>query len=245
MRKMYPTHGEKIVNDEDMKTIFDVLVKANEDGYSSVNIMVGADRQAEFEKLATKYNGELYDFDEIEVVSAGERDPDAEGVEGMSASKLRKAAADGNFKAFQTGVPKSLDDEDAQRLFNTIRKKMGAKEKKEVKENLWQIAPKLDWNGLRENYVNEKIFNIGDIVENLNNGLIGKIIRRGTNHLICVTESNIMFKSWIKDLNEYTDQSGVPASQREVGTDSYLKYVMKMTGTKGIKNFINKYRKKS
>ena len=245
MRKMYPSHGEKIVNDEDMKTIFDVLVKANEDGYSSVNIMVGADRQAEFEKLATKYNGELYNFDEIEVVSAGERDPDAEGVEGMSASKLRKAAADGNLKAFQAGVPKALDDQDAERLFNTIRKKMGVKEKMIAKESLWQIAPKLDWKGLRDNYVNEKIFNIGDIVENLNNGLIGKIIRRGTNHLICVTENNMMFKSWIRDLNEYTDQSGVPASQREVGTDSYLKYVMKMTGTKGIQNFINKYRKKS
>ena len=84
---MYPTHDERIVNDEDMRSIFDVLKKANEDGYSNVNIMVGADRQSEFEKLATKYNGELYDFGEINVVSAGERDPDAEGVEGMSASK--------------------------------------------------------------------------------------------------------------------------------------------------------------
>ena len=92
MRKMYPTHDERIVNDEDMRSIFDVLKKANEDGYSNVNIMVGADRQSEFEKLATKYNGELYDFGEINVISAGERDPDAEGVEGMSASKaFRKA----------------------------------------------------------------------------------------------------------------------------------------------------------
>ena len=90
MRKMYPTHDERIVNDEDMRSIFDVLKKANEDGYSNVNIMVGADRQSEFEKLATKYNGELYDFGEINVISAGERDPDAEGVEGMSASKLEK-----------------------------------------------------------------------------------------------------------------------------------------------------------
>lgn len=241
MRKMYPTHDERIVNDDGMRSIFDVLKKANEDGYSSVNIMVGADRQGEFEKLAIKYNGELYDFDEINVISAGERDPDAEGVEGMSASKLRKAAADGDFEAFKKGVPKALDDESAQKLFNTIVKKMG---KKKVTET-WQIAPKLDWKGLRENYINGIIFKLGDVVESLNNGLIGRITRRGTNHLICVTEDNIMFKSWIRDLNEFTEVSGVPASQREVGTDSFRRYAMKMTGTKQIKNFINKNKKKS
>ena len=240
MRKMYPTHDERIVNDEDMRSIFDVLKKANEDGYSNVNIMVGADRQSEFEKLATKYNGELYDFGEINVVSAGERDPDAEGVEGMSASKLRKAAVDGDFSAFKTGVPKALDDESAEKLFNTIRKKMG----KEKVSETWQFAPKLDWKGLRENYIGGLIFKLGDLVENLNNGLIGKITRRGTNHLICVTEDNIMFKSWIRDITEYTEVSGVPASQREVGTDAFREYTMKMTGTKAIKNFINKNKKK-
>jgi len=241
MRKMYPTHDERIVNDEGMRSIFDVLKKANEDGYSNVNIMVGADRQSEFEKLATKYNGELYDFGEINVVSAGERDPDAEGVEGMSASKLRKAAIDGDFSAFKTGVPKALDDESAEKLFNTIRKKMG----KEKVSETWQFAPKLDWKGLRENYIGGLIFKLGDLVENLNNGLIGKITRRGTNHLICVTEDNIMFKSWIRDITEYTEVSGVPASQREVGTDAFREYTMKMTGTKAIKNFINKNKKKS
>ena len=241
MRKMYPTHDERIVNDEGMRSIFDVLKKANEDGYSNVNIMVGADRQSEFEKLATKYNGELYDFGEINVISAGERDPDAEGVEGMSASKLRKAAVDGDFTTFKTGVPKALDDESAEKLFNTIRKKMG----KEKVSETWQFAPKLDWKGLRENYINGLIFKIGDLVENLNNGLVGKITRRGTNHLICVTEDNIMFKSWIRDLNEYTEVSGVPASQREIGTDAFRAYTMKMTGTKAIKNFINKNKKKS
>ena len=241
MRKMYPKHDERIVNDEDMRSIFDVLKKANEDGYSNVNIMVGADRQSEFEKLATKYNGELYDFGEINVISAGERDPDAEGIEGMSASKLRKAAVDGDFSAFKTGVPKALDDESAEKLFNTIRKKMG----KEKVSETWQFAPKLDWKGLRENYVGGLIFKLGDLVENLNNGLIGRITRRGTNHLICVTEDNIMFKSWIRDITEYTEVSGVPASQREIGTDAFRAYTMKMTGTKAIKNFINKNKKKS
>ena len=91
MKKMFPDFKENIINDDEMKTIFDVLVAANEEGYTNVNIVVGSDRQAEFENLAQKYNGDLYNFDLIRVVSAGVRDADAEGVEGMSASKMRKA----------------------------------------------------------------------------------------------------------------------------------------------------------
>jgi hypothetical protein len=240
MRQMYPKHGERIVNDSQSKTIFDVLKQAHADGYSSVNIVVGADRQAEFEKLSKQYNGSLYDFAEINVVSAGERDPDSEGVEGMSASKLRKAAAEGDFQTFRSGVPKSLDDKAAKQLFNTLRKSMNVKEG----WSLWEIAPKFDWIGLRENYISNRVFNVGQLVENLNTGLIGKIIRRGTNYLICVTEDNVMFKSWIRDVSEWTEVSGVPANQREVGTDSHREYAMRMVGTKEIKNFINKYKAK-
>ena len=119
--------------------------------------------------------------------------------------------------------------------------------KKEVAE-MWEIAPKCDPKGLRNQYVNGLIYRIGDIVENLNTGLVGEIIRRGTNHLICVTKENYMFKSWIRDVNEavvnYPGPSGVSANQREVGTDSNRQYAMRMTGTIDIKNFINKYKKK-
>jgi len=72
--------------------------------------------------------------------------------------------------------------------------------------SLWEIAPKLHWKNLRENYVKENIFKIGQLVENFHTGLVGRIIRRGTNHLICVTEDDIMFKSWIKDVTETTKQ---------------------------------------
>ena len=89
MKKMFPDFEENIVNDEEMRSIFNVLVTASEEGYENVNIVVGSDRQAEFENLATKYNGELYDFENIRVISAGVRDADAEGVEGMSASKMK------------------------------------------------------------------------------------------------------------------------------------------------------------
>ena len=130
MKKMFPEYEENIINDDEMRSIFNVLTTADEQGYRSVNIVVGSDRQAEFENLATKYNGELYDFEEIRVISAGVRDADAEGVEGMSASKMRKAVVDGDFKAFRSGTPKELDDGDTQALFDAVRQGMGTLKRK-------------------------------------------------------------------------------------------------------------------
>ena len=246
MQKMFPKHKNKIVNDDSNRTIFDVLKKAHTDGYAGVRIVGGADRVGEFEKLANNYNGKLYAFDNVEVMSAGERDPDSDDVTGMSASKQRKAAAENDIKTFMKGVPKSLSQKDAEQLFKKIRSAMNIKEG----WNLWEIAPKFDWKGLRENYISEKVFRVGQVVENMNNGLVGRIIRRGANHLICVTEDKIMFKSWIKDVSEAivngTTQSGVPASQREVGTDAFRKYVETMVpGSIYGRHFINKYRKNS
>ena len=251
MRKMFPDFDEQIINDPDMRSIFDVLTAASEEGYKNINIVVGADRQAEFDNLAQKYNGELYDFDLIRVISAGVRDADAEGVEGMSASKMRKAVVDDDFGAFRRGTPKDLDDGETTALFNAVRTGMKQKKKK-VKESidLWEIAPRYDQRGLREQYVRKKIFNIGDLVENLNTGLVGRIIRRGTNYLICLTKEEYMFKSWIKDVMEAVKPAhktgiyGVPASQRGVGTDKLREYAQSMVpGQEKIRNFINKYRK--
>ena len=250
MRQMFPKHSEKIVNDPANRTIFDVLKKAHNDGYAGVRVVGGADRQKEFDKLVNTYNGKLYKFDKVEVVSAGDRDPDADDVTGMSASKQRKAAAEGDLKSFMKGIPSSMEKKAAEDLYKNIRKAM------QIKEgwNLWEIAPKFDWEGLRENYIGEKIYQIGHLVENLNTGLVGRIIRRGANHLICVTENNFMFKSWIKDVSEtrkesfdtLTDVSGVPANQREVGTDALRKYTETMVkGSAYGKHFLNKYRKKS
>jgi len=245
MRQMYPNHSEKIVNDPQNRTIFDVLKKAHMDGYAGVRIIGGGDRVAEFEKLSNNYNGKLYAFDNVEVLSAGDRDPDGDDVSGMSASKQRKAAAEGDFTSFRKGVPSSLNNKQARELYNTLRSAMNIKEG----WNMWEIAPKFDWKGLRENFINDKIFKVGELVENVNTGLVGKIIRRGTNHLICVTEDKIMFKSWIKDVSEAVTNSnapsGVPADQRLVGTDAHRKYVEKMVpGSEWGKQFINKYRKK-
>ena len=244
MRQMFPQHSPRIQNDSNTRTIFDVLKKAHLDGYTNVRIVGGSDRVKEFDKLANNYNGTLYQFDNIEVISAGDRDPDSDGVEGMSASRLRLAAAENDFRTFKSAMPDGMRPRDARELFNTVRVSMGINEE----WGIWEMAPKFDQQTLRENYVAKTIFKLGEVVENLNTGLIGRIVRRGANHLICVTEDHIMFKSWIRDVTEAvvngTTRSGVPANQRLVGTDAHRKYVETMVPgatTSGIA-FINKYK---
>ena len=248
MRQMFPQHSERIVNDGANRTIFDVLKKAHNDGYTNVRIVAGQDRVKEFDKLSQNYNGQLYQFDAMEVISSGDRDPDAEGMEGLSSSRMRLAAAEGDFKTFRAGLPEGIPRKSAMELFDTVRQTMNVQEMKEF-WNIWEIAPKYDLENLRESYVAKKIFNIGDKVENLNTGMIGRIIRRGANHLICVAENNIMFKSWVKDLREAivnaTTPSGVPSDQRLVGTDAHRKYVETMVpGSSYGLQFINKYKKR-
>lgn len=267
MRRMFPQHSERIYNDTNMRTIFDVLKKAHNDGYSSVRIVGGSDRVKEFDKLANNYNGNLYQFDNIEVISSGDRDPDGKGVEGVSASRMRLAAAEGDFKTFRAGLPPEVSRKEAMELFSVLRQSMGIEEIQQEEINVWEVAPKFDAHTLRENYISEKIFQIGQLVENLNTGLIGRIIRRGTNYLICVTESGMMFKSWIKDVMEtkkYTEVK-MDSPMREpgkpntlVGTLGAFKYYASKTpgaigtGEENLQpggnaygiNFINKYRKK-
>jgi len=250
MKQMFADYEDQIVNEKDMRTIFDVLTTAGEEGYKEIKIVVGSDRLSEFKNLATKYNGDLYNFDMIDVLPAGERDSDAEGVEGMSASKLRKAAKEDDFKAFSKGIPSSLEKGEVTNLYNAVKKAMGI----DVKEStsLWEIAPKFDYSGLREKYYNKEIFKRGDLVESMTTGLRGKVTRRGANHLICVTEDGIMFKSWIKDISEaYTEKKKesierVPGKPNTlIGTGGYKKYAEKMTpGSSYGKEFINKYKAK-
>ena len=88
MRTLFPVHAERIINDPQNNTIFDVLKKAHNDGYTNVRIVAGDDRLKQFDKLSQTYNGELYQFDGLETISSGQRDDDAEGMEGYSASRM-------------------------------------------------------------------------------------------------------------------------------------------------------------
>ena len=268
MRQLFPQHSERIINDPQNRTIFDILKKAHNDGYANVRIIGGEDRVKQFDKLSQNYNGALYQFDNLETISSGERDEDAEGTEGYSASKMRLAAAEDDFATFYQQLQQEVENEDGEIELVPIINKKGAKEyfkqvrsamrADEIKEfwNIWEIAPKDDAETLRDIYIEGNIFKLDQLVEDVNTGLRGKIIRRGTSYLICVTEDNIMFKSWVKDLMEIvkpaaqTGKYGVPSKQREVGTPELRKYAQSMVPGQGeiknfdIKEFINKYRKK-
>ena len=228
MQKMFPDYENDIKDDPNAKTIFDVLVACNNLAYKSVTIVVGQDRLAEFQGLAQKYNGELYEFEEIKVISAGARDADAEGLEGMSASKMRDAAAKDDFKAFAKGIP-NIGNMDKKNLYNILQKSMGVKKKEIAKEDTWQHAPKLDPFGLRIAYLKEQIFRVGSLVENVNTGVRGRITRRCANHVIVQTPELTMFKAWLRDLSEAYD----------VGTDEYRQYVQRMTPGQGDKKWNN------
>jgi len=122
----------RIVVDANARTVFDVANELHNKGYKKVRMVVGSDRIKEFDMLLNKYNGVkakhgFYKFDSIEVVSAGERDPDADDVSGMSASKLRKYAESGDFDNFKLGVP-SKKNKDIEGLYKDIRKGMGIAE---------------------------------------------------------------------------------------------------------------------
>ena len=128
MKKMFPKYKRNIIASTG-KTALAIASELYSKGYTNLVMVVGSDRVQEFQRILDKYNGEdkahgFYDYDKIEVVSAGERDPDAEGVEGMSASKMRAAAVEGDFKSFRMGTPTTLSDTDTKKMFNDIRKGM-------------------------------------------------------------------------------------------------------------------------
>lgn len=236
MRSMYPDHAERITNDSNIITIFDALKKAHNDGYSGVKVITGPDRVKEFEKLANNYNGQLYQFDGIEILPVGDYDPDGKTMDQLSSSRLRLAAAEGDFMTFRSGLPRGVRTKQALNLFNAVRQGMNIQEIQQEGFNIWEIAPEYDLQSLRENYVSKHIFCEGDYVESLNTGLVGKIIRRGTNYLICVSESGMMFKSWIKDVKEAYNETSMARMMRLpqkpntlVGTTGFFKYAAAMT----------------
>jgi len=187
MKMMFPEYADRIIDSDEFKTIFDVLAFLNQEGYTTINIICGSERCSEIDNLAKKQNGQLYNFSSINVVSSGPKDPDE------TSSAARKAAAGGDFEGFKKTMPAGVQPKVLKQLFADLGGSL------EVKET-WEIAPDLDLKSLRENYVFGNLYRVGDTVQSCNTGLKGEIIRSGANHLICVTEDGIMFKSWIKDV---------------------------------------------
>ena len=139
---------EVTIGNPEVKTIIQALQKIDALGYDNLIYVAGSDRVASFEELINKYNGVEYNFKSIKVVSAGERDPDADGAEGMSASKMRQAASDNDLESFKQGVP---NQDIADEMFAAVRQGMGITDKEpEMAEGWWPFGkgdplPAPDW----------------------------------------------------------------------------------------------------
>ena len=214
MKKMFPKHARNIVVDK-ARQVFEIAVSLHNKGHKSIVMVVGSDRVTEFDTLLNKYNGVegrhgYYGFDNIEVVSAGERDPDAEGVTGMSASKMRAAASENRYKneydsngklkksGFESGLPKTFSQ--GMSLFKDVRKHMGIRE-----SFITHQVEQTEEDVIRDLYVEGKLYAIGDIVEDNYTGVSGKVIRRGTNYLVFAESDGTTHKKWLYEVKQDKD----------------------------------------
>ena len=219
LRKMFPKHARNIMADSDVRTVLDIAVKLYDQGFTKVTMVAGSDRVREFDILLNKYNGQqakhgFYNFEgAINVVSAGDRDPDAEGATGMSASKMRMSAQQNDLAGFAKGVPARFHPTD---LFNAVRKGMGLKLENTFRQHV--DLPVVSQT--REEYVGGNLFQEGDLVNIKESSTIGQIIVCGTNYVI--VESELGKKRYWLDAIEL-------AEYNEIGTDEYTKYLLKNT----------------
>ena len=210
MRKMFKKYSRNIITGKP-RTAIEVAVELYNKGHKAIVMVVGSDRVAEFDRLLNEYNGVegkrhgYYGFDNIEVVSAGDRDPDAEGVEGMSASKMRAAAQKGDFDSFKTGIPDSMSDADKKKMYLDTRKGMGMREEREMGD---------DYDSLRDAYLTGKIWNVGESIETEHG--TGEVVRKGTNYLSYMVEDGKVHKAWLHEIAErnykleYKNYQGTP-----------------------------------
>jgi nicotinamide mononucleotide adenylyltransferase len=207
MTKMFKNYASHImVMPSNM--VLELATKIYNMGYRNVTMVVGSDRVAEFKSILNRYNDEknrhgYYNFEKINIISAGERDPDEEGVTGMSASKLRDYARRGDLKNFKRGVPGNLSEKEKNELFFDVRKGMGLSISLaadfEPQNSKVKTLQEFEAQQVRDLYIREMIFNIGEQAHNVNLDIKGKVIRRGTNYIVLEDTNNNLHKSWIWD----------------------------------------------
>ena len=206
-RKMFPKHARSIILDKKVKNVFHILQKLYDEGYKNVVMVVGQDRLREFDILLNKYNGKkgphgIYNFSSINTVSAGSRDPDSEGVDGMSASKMRAAAAEKDFTSFSQGLPKAVSNPDAKALYNKIRSAMGLKEQKEFKNHLQLESV----SNVRENYIRGNLFSPGDKVLIIESGKEAVVKHLGSNYVI-VESNGKEYRKWLEAVEKVSEKN--------------------------------------
>ena len=205
LKEMFPTEMRGYRPTSGLRTAIDVAVHLN--NYDHLVMVVGSDRVNEFDRLLSTYNGVdarhgKYEFKSIEVVSAGERDPDAEGVTGMSASKMRAAASANDYDTFKLGLPKNFNN--GMSLFKDVRKFMG------IRESFIEHQVNMtEEDVIRDMYVENKIFCTGDIVEDEYSGVSGAVVRRGTNYLVFAESDGTTHKRWLYEVRRVKQDKDV------------------------------------
>jgi len=202
MKKMFPSHARNImINTTNM--ILDICTELYKQGYTEISMVVGSDRVREFDTIIKKYNDVksrhgYYNFEKINIVSAGERDPDAEGATGMSASKMRAAAAKGDLSSFSKGLPSGVN---ADALMKDVRRGMRLAANYHYIQNVRPIASleEFEQKQIRDLYIREMIFNINDEVDYIKEDVKGKVVRKGTNYIVLEDNNNNLHKAWIWD----------------------------------------------
>lgn len=199
-RKMFPKYARAIILDEKIRSALHAAASLYNEGYTKIVMIVGEPEVRQFDILLKKYNGQkskhgFYNFEKIIVESAGKRNPDAEGTEGMSATKVRAAAAAGDFIKFSQSVPTTLRNTDAKALYNVVRKGLGLKE-----ENRFRNHISLGFvSEEREQYVNGNLFDVGDDIVIKIDESIATITFLGSNYVI-VEQNGTKFRKWLTDI---------------------------------------------
>lgn len=199
-RKGFPQYARQIMLDKKVKTIFDALTLFYKEGFKRIVLVAGDDRVREYNITLSKYNGVkarhgFYNFEKITILNAGKRDPESTGVEGVSATKIRGYAKDGDFTKFSQYMPKKLSNADTKAVYNAVRKGMGLKEEKNFKNHL-QLEKVSD---VREEYVKGNLYNEGDYVILLDEGKAGYVKTLGSNYVIVESEGKD-YRKWLDSI---------------------------------------------
>ena len=221
LRKMFPKYARNIMSDKDVRTVLDIAVKLYDQGFTKATMVAGSDRIREFDILLNKYNGVksrhgFYEFQgAINVVSAGERDPDVDDASGMSASKMRQAAAQGDLQKFSDGIPE-MPGGSQMDLYYAVRKGMGLK-KESFRKHI-QLSPISE---TREDYIEGSLYAVGDNVIIKESQNEGKIVYCGANYVM-VESNGERKRHWLDAVEKIQEYN-------EIGTKKMLKNYLKAT----------------
>lgn len=243
-RKGFPQYGRQIMMNKKLKTIFDAMTSFYNEGFKRIVIVAGNDRVRQYEILLNKYNGVkgkhgFYNFEKINVLDAGKRDPESTGVEGVSGTKLRGYAENGDFTKFAQYMPKRLSNADSKAVYNAVRKGIGLKEEKEFKNKI-QLEPVSD---LRESYVNGDLYKVGDSVVIKESDEVGEITLLGSNYVIVET-ANKKYRKWLDAIEPMEKNNPIKVTRQKMQEDNMQRFKNFDEKNKGLWHNIHQRRKK-